>query len=383
MKGLLKKLSPFAPDQSGVAGVLYDMDCISVICDAGGCTGNICGFDEPRWEGNAKPIFSAGLRDMDAILGRDDRLVDKLKKAAARIDANFAAIIGTPVPAVIATDFKAIKRMAEKRCGMPTICCECTGTRLYEYGEELAYMELLKAFVVEANEAKVENEEDRPGESELANCEATGAADTEHIKKAGKTRLGIFGTTPLNLSCLSAGELLRQKYEGEYDEVICYGMGAKLDDIRRAGENAMNLVVAPSGLKPAQYLQEKFGTPYRIEYPLLPKNVLDEIDDIANAKVLILHQQVAANELRKLLEKNDCDVTVASCFNMAEELSAEGDVKLETEEELYDFVEANDFDFFIGDELYLRAVNMDKNGEWIDYRHFAVSGKLEEEMCVL
>ena len=66
MKGLLKYLSPFAPDQSGAASVLYDMGGLTIICDAGGCTGNICGFDEPRWFLRKSAIFSAGLRDMDA-----------------------------------------------------------------------------------------------------------------------------------------------------------------------------------------------------------------------------------------------------------------------------------------------------------------------------
>ncbi len=40
-------------------------------------------------------VFSAGLRDMDAILGRDDRLVAKLADAAEKLDVKFAAIIGT------------------------------------------------------------------------------------------------------------------------------------------------------------------------------------------------------------------------------------------------------------------------------------------------
>ena len=48
MKGLRLVLTPFAPDQSGATGVLYDMGGIIIICDAGGCAGNICGFDEPR-----------------------------------------------------------------------------------------------------------------------------------------------------------------------------------------------------------------------------------------------------------------------------------------------------------------------------------------------
>ena len=101
MKGLRKYLSPFAPDQSGAAAVLCEFHGLIIILDAGGCAGNICGFDEPRWFESRSAIFSAGLRDMDAILGRDDRLVAKLVDAADKIDANFAAIVGTPVPAVI------------------------------------------------------------------------------------------------------------------------------------------------------------------------------------------------------------------------------------------------------------------------------------------
>ena len=116
MKGLWKYISPFAPDDSGAAAVLYGLNGIVVICDAGGCAGNICGFDEPRWfSGKKSAVFSAGLRDMDAILGRDDRLVDKLCQAAETIDADFAAIVGTPVPSVIGTDYKALKHMAEKK----------------------------------------------------------------------------------------------------------------------------------------------------------------------------------------------------------------------------------------------------------------------------
>ena len=64
-------------------------------------------------------MFCAGLRDMDAILGRDDRLVAKLTDAAEKIDANFAAVIGTPVPAVIATDYRALQRMCEKKTNLP------------------------------------------------------------------------------------------------------------------------------------------------------------------------------------------------------------------------------------------------------------------------
>ncbi|HCI83425.1 MAG TPA: nitrogenase molybdenum-iron protein, partial [Lachnospiraceae bacterium] len=49
MRGLRKVLTPFAPDQSGAESVLYELGGMIVILDAGGCAGNICGFDEPRW----------------------------------------------------------------------------------------------------------------------------------------------------------------------------------------------------------------------------------------------------------------------------------------------------------------------------------------------
>ena len=104
MKGLRKYLTPFAPDQSGAVSVLYELGGLTVIIDAGGCTGNVCGFDEPRWFDKRSAIFSAGLRDMDAILGRDDALIQKIVDISDAFEANFVALVGTPVPAVIATD---------------------------------------------------------------------------------------------------------------------------------------------------------------------------------------------------------------------------------------------------------------------------------------
>ena len=115
IKGLRLYLPPFAPDTAGAASVAFPTGGLSVIIDAGGCAGNICGFDEPRWFESKSAIFSAGLRDMDAILGRDDRLVKKIAMACEKIEGAFIAVIGTPVPAVIGTDYKALKKMIKKK----------------------------------------------------------------------------------------------------------------------------------------------------------------------------------------------------------------------------------------------------------------------------
>ena len=119
MKGLYRYLSPFSPDQSGAVAVLYELGGIIVILDAGGCAGNICGFDEPRWGHKQSAVYSAGIRDLDAILGRDERTIDKVGGAVEAVgNANFIALIGTPVPAVVGTDLKALARMCEKKFGL-------------------------------------------------------------------------------------------------------------------------------------------------------------------------------------------------------------------------------------------------------------------------
>jgi hypothetical protein len=349
MKGLLKYLSPFAPDQSGAASVLYDLGGITVICDAGGCTGNICGFDEPRWFLRKSAIFSAGLRDMDAILGRDDRLIDKLRDTAEKMDAKFAAIIGTPVPAVIATDFKALKRMAEKRCQLPIITVACTGTRLYDAGEEDTYLELFSKFTIEK---------------------------TSIDEKA----VGVIGATPLNISSVIGDRHIRDclKKKG-YERIYCYGMGDGLPALEQAGAVSKNLVIAPSGLKAAKYLQKTFGTPYEIGYPMLEESLRQKLTDLKDKKILIIHQQVLANEIRSvILASQQAEVTVATWFLQKKECSRQQDVTFQTEEDFEIFIEQQQFDVIIGDRYLKRAVRTFA-GEWIHVPHFAVSGEYEHE----
>ncbi|MBQ0064378.1 MAG: nitrogenase molybdenum-iron protein [Firmicutes bacterium] len=339
MKGLLKYLSPFAPDQSGAVSVFYELGGIIVICDAGGCTGNICGFDEPRWFQERSAIFSAGLRDMDAILGRDDRLVEKLKDAAKYLNKEFALIIGTPVPAVIATDMKAMKRMATKRCGMPVMSIETIGTRLYDRGAQDAYMELFQTYVEDTQE------------------------------KSSKT--GILGCIPLDISVLDPKAYIQE------EDYYCYGMGDGLEAIKRAGSVERNIVVSPASYKLAVYLQKRFGTPFSIEYPFLPDSFEEELNNIKDKKVLVLHQQVAAHEIRNLLRKNGCDVTIGTWFMEIPELKEAQDLHFEKENTFIETVLKNEYDVIIGDPAFKRALK-GFTGKYIELAHFAVSGKFAD-----
>ncbi len=349
MKNLLKYLSPFAPDMSGAVSVLYEMGGLIVICDAGGCTGNVCGFDEPRWFRKKSAIFSAGLRDMDAILGRDDRLVSKLQDAMSKTDTEFMSIIGTPVPAVIATDFRALKHMFRKNTGLPVIAVETTGTGLYDEGEESAMLELFELFATQ-------------------------------VFPVDKGSVGVLGVTPLEFSSLSAGKLLAEtlKFDG-WNKIYCYGMGSGLESVRRASAAQKNIVVSPAGLKTAEYLKRNFGTPYTAVCPFIPANLKKSLNGLLRGqKILVIHQQIMANAVRDEIYKNvDADVTVASCFMMQNDLKDEKDFRLNDEQQFAKAVKNGGYDIIIGDILLQRALRQYK-GTFIDFPHFAVSGRFEE-----
>ena len=344
MRGLRKYLTPFAPDQSGAVSVLFELGGIVVICDAGGCTGNVCGFDEPRWFEQKSAIFSAGLRDMDAILGRDDRLVAKLADAAEKVDAAFTAVIGTPVPAVIATDYLALRRMTEKKMNLPVLTVDTDGMELYDKGEEKAFLELFKTFAVEKYPVD------------------------EH-------KIGVLGMTPQDVSDLAAADKIRDLFQRKYGQkAVCYCMGDGLEEVKKASSVSKNIVVSPAALATAKYLEKTFGTPYEIYYPLV-EDLIPEMD-YTGKRILVVHQQVIADSIRKvLLERGAEIVQTASWFMMKKELQADEDVILRDEDAYIELVQNGEFDIIFADECMDRMTPK-FDGTFVNTRHFAVSGKL-------
>ena len=352
MKGLLKHLSPFSPDISGAVSVLFELGGMLVILDAGGCAGNVCGFDEPRWFSQRSAVFSAGLRDMDAILGRDDKLMEKIGDALESVDADFIGLIGTPVPSVIGTDFQALKRMAEKRFGLPAVTIDANGMETYEKGQEKAYLAVLKL----CEEAR-ENPDSPAGKLFVGREEMN-------------FRAGILGATPLDLPAADSAALLSRRLEerGEGKSIsLGYGSGLAAFGALPAAEK--NIVISPSALAAAEYLQKKYGTPY--ECGFFPEQKVPE-----TGRTLIIHQQIFADSLRcaMRLSRHGAEADVASFFRMNAP-AEEGDVRLKGEEDLLTLVRERDYDTVMGDPLFYRLLKNEKI-HYVNLPHFAVSGSL-------
>lgn len=355
-------LPPFAPDTAGAAAVLYPLGGMTVIVDAGGCAGNICGFDEPRWQEDAEPsaVFSAGLRDMDAIMGRDANLVAKIRAAAARLPISFVGLVSTPVPAIIATDFRAICRMVEKETRLPAIAVRTDGTRLYDRGASAACDALVQKFTAP-----------RPHD-------------------APRTELGVLGLTPLDFSRAESASL-RALLGGE--EADTAGTPVRffdrLDDFREAARLKELLVVSPTGLKAARRLQRQWGIPIRAELPpafihealsTVLSRLAALLQDEQTREVLIVHQQILANGLRRSICQRfpalpAAAVTVGSFFALDRALQWEGDLHFRGEQDFHAYLQAHPDAIVIGDALLARAVPEPFGGTLLDLPHFALSGR--------
>ena len=350
-------LPPFAPDTAGAAAVLYPLGGMTVIVDAGGCAGNICGFDEPRWQADAEPsaVFSAGLRDMDAIMGRDANLVAKIRETAARLPVSFVGLVSTPVPAIIATDFRAVCRMVEKETGLPAIAVRTDGTRLYDRGASAAYDALVQKFTAP-----------RPHD-------------------APRTGLGVLGLTPLDFS-IEERTYLRTML-GEEDTPVRFF--DRLDDFREAARLKELLVVSPAGLKAARRLQRQWGIPIRAELPpafiheafsAVLSRLAALLRDRQPREVLIVHQQILANGLRRAICQRfpalpAAAVTVGIFFLLDRELQWEGDLHFRDERDFHACLQAHPGAIVIGDALLARAVPEPFGGTLLDLPHFALSGR--------
>ena len=108
-----------------------------------------------------------------------------------------------------------------------------------------------------------------------------GAFDDE--PHAGKTardalRLGAFGGGETVAAAVAAQEFLKAFLPAGQDGEVCdesgfelvssWAMGDTLDDLLRAGEADVNLVVSSLGLACAEVLAEKYGTPHVVGCPI-------------------------------------------------------------------------------------------------------------------
>ncbi len=348
MKGLLRHLSPFAPDQSGAVAALHGTGAVVAVCDAGGCTGNICGFDMPAWLAGGLPVFSAGLRDMDAILGRDALLVERLARLTRLVDAPFAAIVGTPVPAVIGTDFQALAHLGEKACGLPVVSFATNGAEWYDKGCALAWETLLRRF-----------------------APASGAPERD------PGRIDVFGASSMDASpeaCRAIRSFLETR---GWRRAAVHGFDAGIGELQSVGTASRCLAVSPSGVRACRLLEERFGIPWEAAFPVLPAELVQRLGALKGHKVLCVHQQVLSLAVGRLLQRlgGGTSCQCATWFGRLPGRQGRDCLQLREEEDFARLVSEGGFTALVCDSLLRKAVPQWR-GPAVDLPHFAVSGSI-------
>lgn len=363
MSKLCITLPPFAPDYSGAASALFDMGGLTVIHDASGCTGNYTGFDEPRWFGSESAVFCSGLRHMDAVLGNDQKLIKQIVKASESLDPKFIAVLGSPVPMVVGTDYKGIASEIEALTGIPSIGIDTKGLAYYGKGIREAGLAVMKKFIVH-NAAKIPRS------------------------------VNLLGVTPLDFYINSNRDDFVRLFEDNGMKVAaCYFMGMSIEDLQVSVSASLNVAVSQSGIGIAKYMERRFGIPYITGTPIGDgKNLLEKAEsalegrtapfepETEHASTLIAGEQIISNSIREYLQRNlgYGPVCVASLYDTEPGEQAAGDVTVRDEHQLREMLNSGKYRTVIADPMVKQLIRRE-DVSFYPFAHAALSSKLHWE----
>ncbi len=229
-------LPVYTGDVSGACSALFELGGMVVIHDPSGCNSTYNTHDETRWYDHDSLIFISGLVERDAILGNDEKFLDDVVDAARELHPRFVALCNSPIPFITGTDFRALCKLVERRTGIPCFYVSTNGMHDYTVGAGGAFAAIAERFVQEG--------------------------------RRRKGTLNILGATPLDFSERDAPVALRAFAEDAgFSVTSCWAMGSTLEELTRASEAAVNLVVSSVGIPAAQVLRKRFGTPYVVGRP--------------------------------------------------------------------------------------------------------------------
>ena len=361
MRGLWMELPPCSPDTSGFASALSGTDGMGLIDDVRGCCGNYYGSEETR-RGIPIRVFVSELGNEDAVLGTEGVLTRRCRALAEQLSPAFVLLCGSPIAALIGTDLEGVAGKLSRALGLPVSQVDLSGHGTYEEG-------LSKTLEAMAHALS------GPGERR-------------------KETVNILGANHLDWSSGDMAALRKRIADGSgLAGSAVYGGETTLSELRGSGCAGLNWVVNVSGLRAAQWMQERYGIPFLRGAPfgaawsraLLDQAAKGGADWIPPApgtgggRALLIGEQYTCDALRRLLYENYGFSTVQVCsfFRMDRGCMASGDRRLREEDELTQLL-GEDFDLVIGDPLLRRCGP--SRGRWIDLPHIPVSARLYDDL---
>ena len=359
----------YTSDVSGVCSALYELGGMVVMHDPSGCNSTYNTHDEIRWYDQDSLIFISGLTEIDAVMGNDEKFLSDIKEAAREFHPKFIALVSSPIPFMNGTDFPALAKVLEIETGIPSFAVPTNGMHDYVYGAGLALAEIAKRI--------------------------------KGKKEVTSKSVNLLGVTPLDFGPQEHVDALKRNVEETGWKVLStWAMGDTLEDLGRAPEAEVNLVVSSVGLWAAKVLQERFGTPYVIGTPIrgFMKSLLNAIEEkkqvaylekgrrisltgnksekSSEKQIILIGEPVIMESLAVAIETEyQISVRVICPIREKKGLLADGDIAVRGEEELEQVLQrSKNVKGIVADPLY-RPV-CPENVAFYELPHIAFSGRI-------
>lgn len=371
----------YTSDVSGVCSALYELGGMVVIHDPSGCNSTYNTHDEIRWYDQDSLIFISGLTEIDAVMGNDEKFLSDIKEAAGELHPKFIALVSSPIPFMNGTEFPALAKVLETETGIPSFAVPTNGMHDYVYGAGIALKKIAERFTGDSNELMEDSIE-------------KGIGCTENGKYKDHT-VNLLGVTPLDFGPFPKVEELKNNLEKCGWEILStWAMGDSLEDLAKAGNAEINLVVSSVGLRAAKTLKEKFGTPYvigtpykeyaerisealekRIRIPALEDRGKENLQGTGNSEKIItlIGEPVTTTSLAALIEKEYHYKTKVLCpLEETDGLIGSQDLKVSGEEEMENALK--NAQIVVADPLYRPICPVEC--EFYERAHIAFSGRM-------
>ena len=348
----------YTADVSGVCSALYELGGMVVMHDPSGCNSTYNTHDEIRWYDQDSLIYITGLTEIDAILGNDKKFIRDLEEAAEQLKPKFIALAGSPIPYMNGTDFPALAQIIEEDTGIPTFAVPTNGMHDYVRGAGMALEAVAEKLVPDKEDSEI----------------------YPHT-------VNLLGVTPLDFGPQCCVDILKENIEKCGWKVFStWAMGDNLENLARAGQAEVNLVVSSTGLRVARKLKERFGTPYVTGTPLwgLEERISESLDKKegipylenrleGEPEIMIIGEPVTMGSLAAAIEqKYHCPVRVLCPLEETEEILGENDRTVCGEEEIQKALQTAKI--IIADPLYHPVCP--PNAKFYKLPHIAFSGRI-------
>ncbi len=328
MKKAYKILPVYTGDVSGFASALYELGGMLVIHDPSGCNSTYNTHDEVRWYRQEALIYISGLNDIDAITGNDDKFINDIVRAAEDMKPRFIALANSPLPYLNGTDFKGISRIVEDRTGLSCFYVQTNAMHDYTKGASEAYLAFAKKMLKKADKIK--------GGINILGATPLDYVNTEFVIPEGRTLVSNWS------------------YKTSPDEVL------------KAPQAELNLVVSSTGLAAAKYMKSEFGIPYE-----LIGNYLD-VKREKTHNYIVGEPVISGYAAAAIKKQYGTDFNVIATTEITDGLLSECDMKCHGEDEIRQAL--SDAEVIIGDPMF--ELISPKSARFVRLPHFAMSGRL-------